>query len=616
MLWDKTKYRFNNLKIHTKLSFILGFVIIISLIITYIFSFSIASKIVNEQIDNNVKSSVQQIRYNLDMILSDMRSNAEQIYQDKVTKNFLLNADLYTGQQYFDLVMPMLTKGNIASTYLSDYDGRSYGYNISYANINLDYKNTEEYKKIKQSNDKFIWVSTNHISIESKFLPESLKNQFALATTIKDFNTMKEIGFLLMTFRENDIFNVYNKIKITEGTYGFIVDSEGNIVSNGDKSLLGTKSVLYLNFKERMNQVGSGSFTFTNNNKDYLLMYDTLETNNWRLIYIVPKQDLLKNINLIRNMFLIIMIVCLIVSMSLAFFISRSISKPIEDIISVMYKFGKGDLSVRISKYNDRTDEVGVLADKFNGMIKQIKYLINTNYRNEIKKKEAELQALQAQINPHFLYNTLDCINFMARKYKVYEISNMVIALGDLMRISIKKDLNIITVKDEISYIQNYMTIQKIRYKEKFELQINIDDDIFNVNIPKLILQPLIENAVVHGIEAKIGNGTIIINGYKNENDIIFEIKDDGVGFDITSAKKMLNNNLSEYENMNNDVLDGEQLEKEYKGEGSNIGLHNVDMRLKLMYGKEYGLSIKSKIGEGTEIFMKLPQNVELRTKK
>lgn len=344
-------------------------------------------------------------------------------------------------------------------------------------------------------------------------------------------------------------------------------------------------------------------------------MYDTLETNNWKLIYVIPKVDLFKNINMIRNVFLTIILVCLIVSISLVFFISKGISKPIEDIISVMHKFGRGDLSIRISKYNNRTDEIGVLAEKFNSMINQINYLINTNYRNEIKKKEAELKALEAQINPHFLFNTLDCINFMARKHKVYEISDMVIALGELMRISIKKDLNIITVKDEIGYIQNYMTIQKIRYKEKLELKIDIYDDVFSVKIPKLILQPLLENAVVHGIEGKMGNGTITINGYRSECDIIFEIKDDGVGFDAEKVKKMLEHNFSEYENMNRDVLMMKQSEAEYERSSSNIGLYNVDMRIKLMYGMKYGLSIKSKIGEGTEISVKLPQNCELEIK-
>ena len=467
----------------------------------------------------------------------------------------------------------------------------------------------------KNSNNKFIWVPTNHISIASQFLPENLENMFALVTTIKDFSTMKEIGFLLMTFSEKDIFNVYDKIKITEGTYGLIEDSEGNIISCGDKSLLGTKSILYSRFKDRMDQSSNGSINFTDKNKEYLLMYDTLETNNWKLIYVIPKADLFKNINMIRNVFLTIILVCLIVSISLVFFISKGISKPIEDIISVMHKFGRGDLSIRISKYNNRTDEIGVLAEKFNSMINQINYLINTNYRNEIKKKEAELKALEAQINPHFLYNTLDCINFMARKHKLYEISDMVIALGELMRISIKKDLNIITVKDEIRYIQNYMTIQKIRYKEKLELKIDIYDDIFSIKIPKLILQPLLENAVVHGIEGKMGNGTITINGYRSEFDIIFEIKDDGVGFDAEKVKKMLEHNLSEYENMNRDVLMMKQSEAEYEGAASNIGLYNVDMRIKLMYGMKYGLSIKSKIGEGTEILVKLPQNCEQQIK-
>lgn len=611
MLKQNVVYKFNNLKIQNKLIFLLVFLITVSLILMGFFSFNIASKIVNEKIEYNMKSSVNQIRYNLDVILSNMRSMVEVVYQDRPTQKFLAqNSDIYTRQQYNDIIMSKMTWYNAVASYLFSSDGRVYGYNMTYTDTDLNYKTLPEYKKSKESN-RIVWISTNHVGIGSRLIPEDIKNRFGIAVTIKDFDSMNEVGFMEINFKESEIFNVYNKIKMTDNSYGFILDEDGNIVSHPIKSLLGTKSEFYPQLKNKVYNSLNGSFSFRDNNASYLVIYDTLQANGWKLVFILPNKDLVKDIDLIRNTFLVIVIIGSLISVLLALVISRSISRPISDIISVMTRFGKGDLSARIEKYNNRTDEVGVLANEFNSMIKQINLLIKNNYHNEIKKKEAEMEALQAQINPHFLYNTLDSINFIARKYKVDEISRMVIALGDLMRISIRKDFYVITVRDEVNYIQNYMTIQSIRYKDKFSLEINIDNDVYDVMIPKLILQPIIENALVHGIEEKVGKGTIRLNGYKIANNLVFEVIDDGVGMEESVVNEMLKNNILEYENMTEKGLIVENLGNNKK-KGSNIGLLNVDMRLKIAFGKEFGLSVQSKIGEGTKVTVRLPLRKQL----
>lgn len=539
-----------------------------------------------------------------------MRSMITTIYQDKQIQKLLENGgETYTRQQFNDIFMTKISRDN-AATYLFASDGRLYGYNINYTNYDNDYKNTIEYRKSAQNNDKLSWVTTNHISIVSSLFPEDTKNRFGIVMIMKDFDSMNEVGMVVMTFKESDIFDVYNKLKITENSYEFIVDEDGNIVSHKDKLLLGKKAILYQGIKDKLYKSENGSFTTTINNEDCLVIFDTLNTTNWKLIYIIPRNELLKDIDLLKNIFLVIIALCSAVSIPIMLLISRSISKPIEDIKSLMIKFGEGDLSIKIHRYNDRTDEVGVLATEFNSMITQINSLIKNNYHNEIKKKEAEMEALQAQINPHFLYNTLDCINFTARKYKVKQICDMVLALGDLMRISIRKDRNMITVKEEIDYIQNYMTIQKIRYRDKLNLQINIDEALYDFIIPKLIIQPMIENAVVHGIEEKVGVGTIILNGYNDGKDVLFEIVDDGVGLDEELINNMLKINLLEYENLNNNGPIMESTNTDRKKGCSNIGLLNVDMRIKLVYGKNYGISVESRKNKGTKVTIRLPLKV------
>lgn len=177
---------------------------------------------------------------------------------------------------------------------------------------------------------------------------------------------------------------------------------------------------------------------------------------------------------------------------------------------------------------------------------------------------------------------------------------------GDLMRISIRKDKSIITVKEEINYIENYMTIQKIRYQDKLHLQVNVQDELYTCLIPKLILQPIVENAVVHGIEEKVGNGTVILNAYRQDAIAVFDIIDDGVGMDEEVMQEMLDNNLKEYEG----VDAGGRRQEAVSGvgrRGSSIGMLNVDMRLKIIYGGEYGISIQSRRNEGTKVTIRLP---------
>jgi two-component system, sensor histidine kinase YesM len=606
MFVQNLRLRLNNLRIHNKIILLLATLITSTLIMSGLVSFSTASKIVNKQVNNNLKSSVEQIAYNLEIILRGMKSNIELVYQDRVTQKFLGGNNNYTRQQYNDIIMTKISPQNATATYLFSREEMIYGYNINYIDTDFNYRHTIEYRKCKANNDKITWITTNHLSIGSKLIPENDKDRLCIASIIKDFDSMDEVGFMVMTFKENDIFNVYNKIKMTDGAYGFIIDKEGYIVSHSNKSLLGSKYIHYPELNKKMDREETGSFLFTIDNTSNLVFYDTLQSTDWKFIYVIPTRDLLKDINLIRDTFLIVILICFIISISFAFLVSRSITKPIGNIVSVMSRFGKGDMTVRITNYGERTDEVGVLANEFNSVIEKINDLIKNNYHNEIKKKEAEMMALQAQINPHFLYNTLDCINFMARKYKVMEISRMVIALGDLMRISIRKDLNMITVKDEISYIQNYMTIQKIRYRDKLDLTVNVEESLNKVAIPKLILQPLVENAVAHGIEPKVGKGTVTLNGYRMEDKAVFEIIDDGIGFNDVRAREMLKNNLLQYDNIN---IEQETESEIGAGErkGTNIGLLNVDMRLKLIYGKEYGIALRSKTGVGTTITVKLP---------
>lgn len=593
--------QFNNIKIRNKLTLYFTVLIVVPLLIMGHISIDKATGIVKEKINFDLSSSVSQISYNLDSTLSNIRLSAESIYGDKSIQSLLENK--FTRQQYNDFIKAKIANEN-ESAFVFSNKGQVYGYNIEYVNLDIEYKDTDEYKLCRQNNDKLTWISTNKLSIKSSAFPESNKNKFGIAMIMKDYNTMSEIGMILLTFSEDNLHNVYNRIKMTSTSYGFILNNKGDIISHDNKNLIGDRSNLDTNILKAINNTRNGNIMSIVDGRESLVIYDTLDTTDWKLVYILPRNELMKDVNQIRITLYVFIIVGVIISAILAFFVSKSISKPIDTIIAVIKHFGAGNLSAKIYGYNDRKDEIGVLAAEFNKMHSQINTLVKTNYHATIKKKEAEIEALQAQINPHFLYNTLDCINFIAHNHKVFQICDIVQALGDLMRVSIRKDNNFILVREEINYILNYVTIQKMRYKNKLDFTLNINEEIYDYFIPKLILQPILENAIVHGIGEKIGAGIVVLNGRIEKDSLVFEMIDDGIGFDDEALKNMLKQNLSEYERIGEEMKYSNSTNT--SGRGNGIGILNVDMRLKLLYGPEKGVMITSEKGKGTKVVIKI----------
>jgi len=279
-------------------------------------------------------------------------------------------------------------------------------------------------------------------------------------------------------------------------------------------------------------------------------------------------------------------------SIVLSVVISKGISKPVRDLSERMHEVGEGNFNVYIDY--DSNDEIGVLSRHFNEMVSQVRQLIKKVYQEELLKQKAELKSLRMQINPHFLYNTLESINWMARMHGVPEIGKMVKALGDLMRASIGGE-DFISVREEIRNIENYLTIQKFRYGDKIEAETDIAHEILDAKIPKLILQPVVENAIVHGIENKIGNGKIIIQGFFENGTIILQVKDNGIGMDEEVSSGILSENH----------------EPENGEKHTHIGLKNVDRRIKMYYGEKYGVNIQSRKGYGTCVRITFPSPEE-----
>jgi two-component system sensor histidine kinase YesM len=247
----------------------------------------------------------------------------------------------------------------------------------------------------------------------------------------------------------------------------------------------------------------------------------------------------------------------------------------------------------------DRNDELGYLSESFNRMSKKIDYLVNRIYKEEIAHKEAEIKALQAQINPHFLFNTLENINWMAQLNGVPEISDTVSALANLIDGSIGRGDRTISFREELEYIDNYMTILKNRYENRLEVIKTLDTELMEIKIPRLMIQPLVENAVKHGIEKSRRKGVIRLDAYRKDGYVVFEVSDNGIGM-TPEELKALNLRLQE------DALINE--EKDYGVVRKSIGLENVNRRIKLLYGSSYGVEIESCYDEYTKVIVRIPE--------
>ncbi|MBN1230299.1 MAG: histidine kinase [Anaerolineales bacterium] len=275
-----------------------------------------------------------------------------------------------------------------------------------------------------------------------------------------------------------------------------------------------------------------------------------------------------------------------------AWLISGSIYLPIKKLLDVTTTIAKNDLQGLVA--GDNVDEITELGITFNIMIGKIRELLNAKVKEQENLKKAELKALQAQINPHFLYNTLDTIVWMAEANKTEQVIEIVSALSSFFRIGLSKGKDWISIRQEIEHVRSYLTIQKMRYRDILNFKFEIDDDLLEGTILKLTLQPLVENALYHGIKNKRGGGTIIVRAQRIDEDLVrLEVQDDGVGFTPYKLTK-IRETLSD---------DSDMITLKEEG----FGLENVNKRIKLYYGKEYGLDIHSEYQEGTQVVAKIP---------
>ena len=309
----------------------------------------------------------------------------------------------------------------------------------------------------------------------------------------------------------------------------------------------------------------------------------------WKVEVIVSIASIYSKFGSVLNTFVLIVIITVVFSIVLSYILAKKITKPINQLVLRMQDLSKGDFNARVDEVENR--DIQVLSDGFNKMSYHIKQLMDNLRKKDYESANARFLALQAQINPHFLYNTLETIRSIAIRNQVESIADMAKSMADIFRYSVDSTKEEVILKDELKHVKNYINIQKIRYKERLNVEFNIDESLLNYKIIKLVIQPLVENAIYHGIDMKKEAGKLCIECSKFEDKVLISVSDNGIGIkkqDLEELRKNLENSIDRKIN-------------------KSIGLINVNSRLKLYYGENCSLSIESDYDIGTKVYFKIP---------
>jgi two-component system sensor histidine kinase YesM len=424
---------------------------------------------------------------------------------------------------------------------------------------------TDWYKRAAAANGKEVFFSYNVLQSSTSRTPSG---SFSSVKLLRDPANFRTIGLLVINLKST----IFEQAMNDEEDSGFIVlDTSGSQ----------TRSVYAQNaaISELINREDGESAVLDNlHEHGYLTVGYRNTTTDWTFLHIVKANVLLRDSNRITSVTMLIAAIIALVAIILSLFVSGSITRPLLQLKKMMVDWSKGSgTSMQGTSFEE--DEVGAIGETFRKISSENKQLSERLIHSQLKEREAELRTLQAQIKPHFLYNTLDSIYWMAILQNNADIAKMTVALSESFKISLNKGKETIPVFRELEHIEHYMTIQNLRYKSRFRYIVDVDQELMSLEILKLILQPIVENAIYHGLEPKLGEGMIRLTGRMEDGTAIFTIEDDGVGMADTSV-----------------------TEKGY-------GLTNVKERIMLCYGHRSSLHVSSEVGRGTTVEIRFRPN-------
>lgn len=426
-----------------------------------------------------------------------------------------------------------------------------------------------------EQNDYFNWV-----------IPMSRYVQMNEGSQVMD-------GVLLLSIKYSAFSEVFGNSTLDGERYSFLMDSAGNLVYHPKHAQINAGFMEYP--PGILASYPDGSYQMTIDGSDVLCCVETVGYTGWKLVSVSGREEIQLAGLKYRLFIAAIVLLVLLVSMGIGSYLSRVLTNPIKNLESDVKKISEGALDTIV--HASGSFEVYHLGKSIQKMTVKIQKLMQEIIKEQEEKRKSELDSLQAQITPHFLYNTLDIIVWMIEEDRKEEASEIITSLARLLRISLSKGKNIIALEDELEHVRNYLMIQSMRFKDQFTYEIQMQPGIEYLKVIKLIVQPIVENAIYHGMEGMYGDGEILIRAYTEENDLYISVQDNGMGMRPEQAEALLD------------------YTKEVKtGKGNGLGVRNVHERIQLYFGKEYGVIIKTVVDEGTEVLLHLPAVMNMET--
>ena len=561
---------------------------VLAMLVFMVIAMRYTSGTIYENSINYMSQIIQQVNYDIDTYIEYMENISSVIAKSSDVPRYLFDQNQTEAEREAE-------KERILTQFQTIMESRDDIYNVAAVAKNgryiinrgddeltgyVDIESLDWYQAAMESKSG-IAVSSSHVQ---NAIQSSYKWVITLSRALVNNQTGEREGLFFVDLNYSAISDLCNNNSIEEKGYIFVLDAEGNIVYHPKQQLmyggLKTENI------DAIMECREDSLIIDEGGDSKLYTMSKSKRTGWTVVGAAYTSELLKNNEQAQMWYLLVASILLLAVIGISSIISREITKPIRSLRDSMRKVQNGQFDTHVEVITE--NEIGSLGRSFNLMTSEIQALMEQNVYEQKQKRKSELKALQAQINPHFLYNTLDSIIWMSEAGENDEVVEMTSALARLLRQSISNDQEEVELEKEIEYVKNYLTIQKMRYKDKLEFFIYVDPRVAHVPIIKLVLQPLVENAIYHGIKYKETKGNLKIYARPVDGRVEIVVADDGIGMD---------------EDVMEHIFDEHRKEQKRNG----VGVPNVQKRLKLQYGSEYGIRYESVKGAGTKAVITIP---------
>lgn len=531
----------------------------------------------NHNIENNLDEleNLPELIYSSSDVMAVLRDdtlkNQSQSQQDKfVVESFLTNT-------YLD------NSNEILGAFLLSKNRSFVSTRIPYNGFNLE-NSSLPYGEEHALGETMEILLPNQASLKFEGNPPYL----LVMKQITDFDNRKSLGTIFLAVKLSFVEKILSDLEEEDNATMWVMNEDGKVIFHTNPLKIGS---IFTELKEY--PLVNGSFQTMEQSENTLISINRSPIHNWILVHSIPLKYLTKDTDVVKNVTVFAFLILVLITTAISFFLAWSVTKPIKKLGHIMQEVEEGNLNVSIPIQS--RDEVGILAHSFDSMITKIRELIRKNYSIELRQKDAELYALQSQINPHFMYNTLQTISMAVEEGESKTVVEMVTILGRMLRYSLSNKDRLVPLSNEISHIEDFLKIQKFRFEERlsFDIQVQPDREIYYT--PKFILQPIVENSIKYGLEKRKGlRIEILVQELITElgnHDLLFVIRDNGPGI-----------NKDRLEEINLDLHTDPMGERE-----SGFGILNVHSRVKMMFGSNYELKITSMEEKGTEVTIQIP---------